>query len=150
MNNRLYNIIFPIWLMLFNPLIGIPMLFVNYFIDRSIYYLILRNNEFYVNNKKSFNTCVNLAFIMGITVDFLGFIFLVLVKGLEYSNYKEWIGLEVIFTIIGCSLLIGFLNYHLSLTLKIPKNIAFKIGVCMGIITTPWLFLIPPYYNNFK
>ena len=144
MQNKLFNLVFPTWIIIANPFTGIPLLFINYFLDRFIYWVVLKNDKVYVENRESFNNTVLYAFYVGLTVDFIGLVFLWLTKGLEYSRFGEWIGQEVIFSLLICGLIIFYSNYRLALTkLKLTKKIAIMLGFFMGIITTPWFFYSP-------
>lgn len=157
----LYNIIFPLWAYLyFSPLVVIP-LFGNLLVDGGIIMLVLKRNGIKLERKKLRKQILQ-AWGLGFVADLIGVGIIVLndfVIGPVLNRYvnielmisygpHDLISLLVLFFIV---MFIGYLiflfNRGLARKAGISDTIAYRIGLMMGILTAPWLFIYPMFWN---
>ena len=166
---KLYNVIFPIWLLLIFPqtwLVSIP---TNFIIDLTVVVVamkLLKINDIKLYAKKSILNVV----VFGFLSDIIGGLFMLLPNFIYSSvpnNISDWMYrhiltaamydpfsslwgfLYVVFCIVISSVFIYLFNSKLSFNKTeisiIEKK---KISLALAIVTAPYLFLIP--YNVFN
>ncbi len=159
----LYNIIFPIWLLLWFPswlwLIIIPL---NYLVDRAVFTILAKkakpelNTQFFRQNTWK-------LFLRGFGADFIGTLFLLIPtlfdiifdfsnksfldfnQALSYAPFSN--PLALIYTIIAIAFA-GFLIYKFDKKALLKMGVfgeaeAKKIALLLAIITAPYLYLLP-------
>ena len=158
---KLYNIIFPIWLMLFFPPVILITLAGNWIIDSAVlilcYYFFKPHKEmdwmfFY---KKS----IVKVWLYGLLADFIGAVILYacvglqdflglsneVINGISYDPYSNFLA----FTLILISMLISGLfillfNYNFTFRSLIKDELTrWKVAAFIAITTLPWTFLLP-------
>lgn len=168
---KAYNVIFPIWLLLFFP----PVIFIslagNFVIDSFViivcffmYKLTYQNLTLKTFYKKSFLK----VWLFGFLADILGaaFLFLVLFlgsglglpyeieAGISYDPFSSPIAVVIIIiSMLISSFFIFLFNYKFTFkTLIVEKAMRIKVALTIAIITTPWTFLLPTkwFYNFWK
>jgi hypothetical protein len=148
---RLYDVVFPVWLILLHPLVGIPAYAINYFVDFFVLKFSLRRQGIAVEGKRLWGLTFALSLI-GFGSDILGVVVLfTLHTGVAYliPNYNPWfssIGLLVTGLAVVCTgvLIFFFDRVYLSRRLQIDRRLAGKVALSFAIITAPYLFLLPP------
>lgn len=159
-NVKLYNVIFPLWLILFFP----PVLFIalagNFIIDSLVvvacYYVYkVKNTQIKLINfyKKS----ILKVWIFGFVADAFGAILLLIsvwndnifpykiTSAINYNAFRHPVALIiVIFAMLLASTFIFFFNYRI-IFYKVIENkvLRFRIAITIAIITIPWTFIIP-------
>ncbi len=141
---RLYNVIFPVWMLTLFPqmwLIAIPGNFVIDSIVLIILMFILKvecKKSFYIKN-------IFKVFALGFAADMISALTLFLITMYTpVSNYvvmaDEWF--LTIPALLFASLLIFVFNYFISFK-KHEKSIRLKMALTFAIATAPYTFLIP-------
>lgn len=141
---RLYNVIFPVWMLTLFPqtwLIAIPGNFVIDSIVLIILMFILKvecKKSFYIKN-------IFKVFTLGFAADIISALTLFLITMYTpVSNYvvmaDEWF--LTIPALLFASLLIFVFNYFISFK-KHEKSIRLKMALTFAIATAPYTFLIP-------
>jgi len=145
--SKLYNVIFPLWFAFFMPPLVFITLIGNLVIDGLVIYLTLKLSKVLVPND-ILKKIILKAWGLGFVADILGagLIFL----SSEYFNlnfYRIWDnGTEFIIVsgvILLIGLVIGLFNYIICRKASLSGEISRRVALSMGIITAPWMFLIP-------
>lgn len=145
---KLYNVIFPIWLIIMMPPFVFVAAILNLMIDGTVIYLMVRINKIRLELKE-LRTSIIKAWGFGMLADLVGMLMLLFIgmnfNSLEvYNVWKEPLSLVIyIIVVLIVGLAIYLFNYRMFFKKGLDKNLSFKIGMAMGIITAPWTFLIP-------
>lgn len=147
-NIKLYNLIFPLWAVFYIPPILYFALAGNFIIDGMVIWVTLFVNKVKLERIRLFIK-ISQAWCFGLLVDLLGTsvisvlsIYLRIIS--EYNPWDNFLSAFLyILTVLICGLMIAVINYHLFQKEITDKKIRFRIAMAMGIITTPWTFLIP-------
>lgn len=159
---KLYNIIFPIWLLIFFPPIIFITLAGNFVIDSlvilacvSIFKLAINSEE-----RKSFykNSIIKvwlfgfladiigaaILFILGIWGEYFGLSY-ELVSAIDFDPFSNPLAVMVIvFAMLVSALFIFLYNYKITFRELIKDNsVRFKVALTIAIVTMPWTFLLP-------
>ena len=165
MKIKLYNIIFPIWILFIVPPIILVVLPSNFIIDSLV--LIITLKVFKIHNiKEIYIKTIFKIWIFGFFADIIGAIFLLISQFIPgefwYNNILAplmWNPFENVFSFIYCTfgvLISGMFIYLFNKkiifkTIDIKDNIKKKIAISLTIITAPYLFYLPSkvIYNNY-
>lgn len=159
---KLYNIIFPIWLLIFFPPIIFITLAGNFVIDSlvilacvSIFKLAINSEE-----RKSFykNSIIKvwlfgfladiigaaILFILGILGEYFGLSY-ELVSAIDFDPFSNPLAVMIIvFAMLVSVLFIFLFNYKITFRELIKDNsVRFKVALTIAIVTMPWTFLLP-------
>lgn len=149
----LYNVIFPIWMTIFIPPYTLIPLLGNLLIDGSVIYLTLKCSGVRLEGRK-LRTLILMAWMMGFVVDLIGVgLFFLLQymmirffsKDLDYTYiWNDSLSVLALSLIVAvCGTLIFFVNRWLARRAGVKEPAAFRVGLAMGIMTAPYLFLVP-------
>ncbi len=159
---KLYNIIFPIWLLIFFPPIIFITLAGNFVIDSlvilacvSIFKLAVNSEErktFYKNSIIKvwlFGFLADIIgaailFILGIWGEYFGLSY-ELVSAIDFDPFSNPLAVMVIvFAMLVSALFIFLYNYKITFRELIKDNsVRFKVALTIAIVTMPWTFLLP-------
>ena len=158
---KLYNIIFPIWIMLFFPPVILLTLAGNFILDSVIvvacYFLFNPHDE--LNWLAFYKKSILKVWVFGLMVDIIGAVILILCIGLQdligLSNeviqgisYDPFSSLLAIILIIASMLISAFFiilfNYNYTFHNLIKDELTrWKVVAFIALITLPWTFLLP-------
>ena len=137
---RLYNVIFPFWMLILLPvtwLIAIP---ANFAIDSLV--LIIAMHILKMKNKALiYQKCILKVFLFGFLADIIGAGLLFLALYFNWSTMGDELYLTIPALIISGVLIFVF-DYFFSFK-KISKENRFKLALTFAIATAPYTFLIP-------
>jgi len=137
---RLYNVIFPVWMLILFPvtwLIAIP---ANFIIDSLVILLCIHFLK--IEDKKDFYRKTILWVVaFGFLSDILGSIYMTANLVLEVVDNPDS-PLVTIPGVLIAGLLIFVFNYYFTLK-NYDKNIRFKVALTLAIATAPYTFFIP-------
>ncbi|NLY77471.1 MAG: hypothetical protein GX080_05205 [Tissierellia bacterium] len=158
---KLYNVIFPIWLLIFFP----PVIFIalagNFLIDSlvliaSFYVYKLATNS---NLKTFYKKNIVKVWLFGFLADAIGAIilFLIVILGdyfelpyeffnaISYDPFSNYAAVMVIlFAMLVSALFIYLFNYKIVFKKVIEDTSArFKVAFTIALVTMPWTFLLP-------
>lgn len=167
MKKKLYNIIFPVWLLFIIPPIILFILPANFIIDSLV--LIFSLKILKVSNiKEIFKKIIVKVWIFGFLSDIIGALFLFLSMFIPgefwYDNIMAplmWNPFETIYSFLYCTIgvlisgiFIYFFNKKITLkNIDIKDELKKKISLALAVITMPYLFYLPTsvvYHNYFK
>ncbi|WP_066507514.1 hypothetical protein [Abyssisolibacter fermentans] len=164
---KLYNVIFPIWIILFLPPVILFTLAGNFVIDSLVvigcfYAFKLRNYQF--DLKSFYKKNILKVWIFGFIADFIGAIILFLTltvvdntfdipyevtNAISYNPFSNVAGfLTVVFAMLVSCLFIYLFNYYRTFKYIKEVKLRFKLALTIAIITIPWTFLIPYKWLN--
>lgn len=155
---RLYNIIFPIWLLLLVPPIVLIVMPSNFIIDSIVLIIGLKLLKI-TNPFDKYKKAIIKVWIIGFIVDILGSLLLLLTQFISSNEYLYeklvyplvWNPFEsilaliyILIVVIICGFLIYLINYKFSFK-KTDLKINEKrfVSILLGIITAPYLFFFP-------
>ena len=142
---KLYNVIFPVWMLLLFPAVWLVVFPGNFIIDS----LVLIAAMFYlkIEDKKAwYKKHILKIFAFGMISDMIGSLFLLLVLYIT-----GWLGIDVIsadgvmYTVpalLLAALLIYVFNYYVTFK-KAENPVRRQTSLIFAIVTAPYTFLIP-------
>lgn len=140
-NNKLYNVLFPVWLLLIFPAVWLIVFPGNFIIDSLV--LIISMYLLKMHSKKIFyKRHILKVFIFGLLADVIGSAFLFLMC---YVFELGTVGDELYLTIPGVlisALMIFIFNYFFTFR-KIGKKNRILFSLIFAVVTAPYTFLIP-------
>jgi len=158
---RLYNVIFPIWLILIIPPIILITLPSNFIIDSLVLILGLKLVKT-TNLFNKYKISILKVWIFGFIVDVMGSLLLLLTQfmGNNECLYEKLIYpivwnpfesiiafLYVLIVVMICGVLIYLINYKFSFNKTDLDNKSKKtISLLLGVVTAPYLFFLPTSY----
>jgi hypothetical protein len=151
----LYDLIFPLWIAIyFWPLILIPLIG-NLVIDGAVISLALRKNGVRLERNTLWKWILS-AWGLGFLADVIGMLLLILVSwandswlqvasfNVAYGIGKDPLSALVLLLVTAfCGWLIYRFNRWLGRKAGVEEAVAHRVALAMGIITAPWLFLVP-------
>lgn len=156
---KMYNVIFPVWLIwLFPPIVFIS-LAGNFVIDSLV--ILLGFKFLHIIDKTGmtsgtlYKKSIIKVWLFGFLSDFIGAVFLLLIPisdflpqeiiaSISFNPFNNVFGLLIVLiSMLIASFIIYFLNYRL--TFKWMEDAASRkaISLLLAIVTSPWTFLIP-------
>ena len=138
---KLYNVLFPFWMLMLFPQLWLIILPGNFIIDSLVLLISLKLLKI-GDRKQWYKTCILKIFIIGMISDIMGssyMLFMMLVFDVGYM------GDELYLTIPGlviASVWIFLLNYHVTFK-KLDKKMRLKLAVIFAVATAPFTFLVP-------
>jgi hypothetical protein len=142
---RLYNILFPIWILYFFPPFIVIAIIGNLMIDASIIILVTKLNHIAIGQMKIYKY-IFCSFLFGFLADFAGaFIVWLLSMKLNFisefgfSDGKSFLVFMLIISTVGVAIYI--FNYYYTRRILGMTRYCKKYATSMAIITAPWLFL---------
>lgn len=161
-STKLYNIIFPIWFLLFFPPVILLTLAGNYIVD-SLVIIVCFSVYKLVNSGFNLNTFYKESILKvwgyGFLADIIGAVILFvlglfgdrfglsyeLTSAICYDPFSNYLAVIIILGSIAVSAIFIFLfNYKYSFKNLIEeKTLRFKIALTIAIVTAPWTFMLP-------
>ena len=137
---RMYNVLFPVWMLILFPQMWLIVLPGNFLIDSLVLLLgmyvlmIAEKGAFYKQN-------ILKIFLFGLLADVIGAAFMLLMLVLNISVMgDEWY--FTVPAIIISAVCIFVLNYYVTFRTA-DKNLRFKLAMTFALATAPYTFLIP-------
>ena len=137
---RMYNVLFPVWMLILFPQMWLIVLPGNFLIDSLV--LLLGMYVLKIAEKGAFNKQNILKiFQFGLLADVIGAAFMLLMLVLNISVMgDEWY--FTVPAIIISAVCIFVLNYYVTFRTA-DKNLRFKLAMTFALATAPYTFLIP-------
>ena len=138
---KLYNILFPIWLILLIPTAWLVVLPVNFIVDSVVLLIAMRAMNI-LHRKNMYKKTILKIWIFGFLSDIIGALAIFGAMALFELNIQ---GDEPILTIpatLIAAIFIFIFNYKISFK-GYDKKIGFKMALTFAIATAPYTFLIP-------
>ncbi|MGE5381758.1 MAG: hypothetical protein ACM3NT_11925 [Methylocystaceae bacterium] len=146
---RHYNLIFPLFITIFLPPFIIIPLVGNLLIDATIYYLFLRQ----MNTLPPFPKLIKMvlpAWVLGFIADIMGAALLIAaseILPLKLDLIGIWTNPITVLLVLLVIALVGWLIYRLNLWLlgryQVNHEVSALVALAMSFITAPWFFLVP-------
>lgn len=158
---RLYNVIFPIWLLLLiHPIFWLALIPSNFIIDSLVIYVALKMLN--IESKKTiYKKTILLVVLFGFLADFIGAGLLLLAPAIPIEAFQQQVLIPLYnnpfsniysFIFISCILLLtGYLIYVFNRYISFRKTDLSNhhkhlVALYLAIFTTPYLFLIPTQF----
>ena len=137
---RLYNILFPIWMLMLFPLTWLVILPANFIID-SLVLLIAMAALKLTERSVKYKKYIVKIFIFGMLSDIIGTVIPLAATYFDLYNFYN----ELLFTVPGvllAGLMIYFFNYCFTFR-ELDKTTRKKLALTFAIATAPYTFAIP-------
>ena len=138
---RLYNVLFPFWMILLFPQVWLIVLPGNFIIDSAVLLIslaILKIPE----KKQWYKKHILKIYAFGMLSDIIGSAFLLLMMiGFEVGQMGDELYLTLPALFISAALIFVF-NYFITFK-KTDKKLRLKLALIFTIITAPYTFLVP-------
>lgn len=167
---KLYNVIFPIWFILFFPPVVLITFVGNYFIDSLVViacFYVFKVKQLNLDLKTFYKKSIIKVWVFGFLADLIGAAILLLfsmfgdslglpyevTSAISYNSFKHPAAIIIIiFAMIVSSIFIFLFDYKISFRdLVEDKHLKMKIAFTIAIITIPWTFILPTewFYSGF-
>ena len=155
-DTKLYNMLFPIWLLVFIPWLVFPAAVLNFGIDTLVLLLALRHLG--VTPKKTvWKKSIIRVVIFGFLGDIVGALAMISIglalEEMDYDIYNKlmynpWSNIASLCIAIGCMAFASFVIYKLDKRFAFTKTALTdiqkkKTALAMAVFTTPILFIVP-------
>ena len=137
---RLYNVLFPLWMLMLFPQMWLIVLPGNFLVDSAV--LLLAMAALKITERKTvYKQHILKVFCFGLLADVIGsgLMFLVLILDL-YQTGNEWY--LAIPAVILSSICIFLFNYFITFK-KMEKTIRLKLALTFAVVTAPYTFMVP-------
>lgn len=157
---KLYNLVFPVWLLWIVPLTWIVVLPVNFLIDLLVVVVTMKYLKI-SNIKQNAKAVIVRVWLMGFAADFIGSFVMYMVTELDFGPHNQWwdkIQYAVmyypfqsgmaIFIVAICIVLTAFCIYLFNYKWALEKA-EFqdaerkKVALSLAVFTAPYLFYLP-------
>lgn len=158
---KLYNVIFPIWLILILPPIVLLVIPSNFVIDSVVLLASLKLLKM-TNIFEKYKSSILKIWLIGFAVDIFGSLLLLLTQFIPTNDYLyqnlvyplAWnpfnsilAFIYALLVVIICAFLIYIINYKFSLKkVDIEVKTKKKVALFLALFTAPYLFLLPTSY----
>lgn len=138
---KLYNVLFPFWMLLLFPQLWLIVLPGNFIIDSlvllaSLYILKI------ANKKQWYKKHIGKIFAFGMLSDIIGAAYMLfLMLAFEVGRMGDELYLTIPALVISAILIFVF-NYCITFK-KAEKDLRFKLAITFAIVTAPYTFLVP-------
>ncbi|TEB06678.1 hypothetical protein Psch_00210 [Pelotomaculum schinkii] len=159
---KLYNVIFPIWFLMFLP----PVIFVtlagNFIIDSLVIlvcFYVFKLADSQINLKTFYMKSIFKVWIFGFLADIIGAAILfatgilgdyfglshTLISAISYDPFNHTGAVIItIFAMLVSSFFIFLFNYRITLrNLILERKLRLKVALTIAIVTIPWTYLLP-------
>jgi hypothetical protein len=158
---KLYNVIFPIWFLLFFPPVIFFTLAGNFVIDSVVVlicFFIFKVSKTSLELKAFYLKNILKVWLYGFLADFIGALVLFtvsvssdliklpngIISGINFDPYKHPLAVLIILIAMLISALFIFIfNYKSTFRDIADKKLRFKLALTIAIVTMPWTFLLP-------
>lgn len=159
---KLYNVIFPVWFLIFFPPVIFVTLIGNFIIDSLVTllcYAVFKLSALKLDLKTFYKKSILKVWIFGFVADIIGaaLLFTVNISGTSLGLPNEYLtginydpfGNPQSLVIIVAAMLVSaafilFFNYRFTFARQIvDKKLRFKVALTIALITMPWTFLLP-------
>lgn len=138
---KLYNVLFPFWMLLLFPQLWLIVLPGNFLID-SLVFLISMLILNIANKKQWYKRCILKIYAFGLLADMIGSAYmLIMIIGLNVGRMGDEPYLIVPALIISAALIFVF-NYAKTFR-GFDKKTRIKLALILAVMTAPYTFLVP-------
>lgn len=137
---KLYNVLFPFWMLLLFPVTWLIVIPGNFLID-SLVLLVSLSALKIADKKQWYKRYILKIFAFGMLSDIIGAAYMMLMVVLEIGRMGD----EPYLTIPGlliAAVMIFVLNYFVTFR-KVEKSLRVKLALIFAVVTAPYTFLVP-------
>ena len=137
----LYNVLFPLWMLMLFPIVWLIVLPGNFIID-SIVLIVALNLIKYPEKKLFYKKHIFTIYAFGLLADLFGAAFLMVTMFVfQLGTMGDELYLTLPATVISAVLIFIF-NYFVTFKMH-DKNLRFKLSLTFSIVTAPYTFMTP-------
>ena len=138
---RLYNVLFPFWMLMLFPITWLVVLPGNFLVDSLVLLISLRVLKI-VDRKMWYKRHILKIFAFGMLSDLVGAAYMLLMLSkfdIGYMGDELYLTLPAILI---AAVLIFLSNYYITFR-KVEKPLRLKLALTFAIVTAPYTFLVP-------
>jgi hypothetical protein len=137
---KLYNVLFPFWMLLLFPQVWLIVLPGNFIIDSIV--LIIGMAALKIADKKQFyKKYILKIFAFGMLSDIIGAVYMLIMTILEVGVMGDELYLTLPALVISAAFIFVF-NYFVTFK-KIDRSLRLKLSIVFAVATAPYTFLVP-------
>ncbi len=138
---KLYNVLFPFWMLVLFPQVWLIVLPGNFIIDSLVLLISMRILK--IGDKKQwYKKYILKIYVFGIISDLIGSVYMLLMTAVfQVGVMGDELYLTIPALMISASLIFVF-NYFVTFG-KIDQQLRFKLSLIFAVVTAPYTFLIP-------
>lgn len=137
---KLYNILFPIWMLMILPTAWIAVLPLNFIVDSLVLVICSKKLGIWVDG--IYKKHILKVWIFGFLADLIGALYIFIIMwGFELDTQPDDIRITLPALLISAVLILVF-NFFISFK-DIDKKSRFKMAFIFALVTAPYTFLIP-------
>ena len=137
---RLYNVLFPFWMLVLLPPLWLIILPGNFLIDSLVLLVSLRAMK--IDGRKAwYKRHILKVFLFGMLSDILGAVWLLLMLALEVCGNPDSLWLTIPAILLTAALIFVF-GYFVTFR-KEERQLRLKMSLVFAVVTAPYTFLIP-------
>lgn len=137
---KLYNVLFPLWMLLLFPVTWLIVLPANYIIDSLVLLISMYALRIY-QKKEFYKRSILKIFLIGIFSDVIGSFYMLVNVLLEVGHMADEWYITVPALVISAAL-IFVLNYYITFR-NVDKKTRLLLSLIFAIVTAPYTFLVP-------
>ncbi|MDO4530539.1 MAG: hypothetical protein Q4C06_01045 [Bacillota bacterium] len=138
---KLYNVLFPLWMLLLIPVLWLIVIPGNFIID-SIVLLVSMAALKITEKKQWYKKYILKIFLFGMLSDVIGAAYMLLMMVVfRLGNMGDELYLTIPGLLISAVMIFVF-NYFVTFK-KIDKPLRFKLAIIFAVVTAPYTFLVP-------
>ena len=137
---KLYNVLFPLWMLLMFPVTWLFVLPGNFLIDSLVLCLFMKILKF-SDKKEFYKKSIVKIFTIGIVSDVIGSAYMLIMVFLELGNMADEWYITVPGVLIS-AVSIFVLNYYITFR-NLDKKQRLILSLAFSVITAPYTFLVP-------
>ncbi len=139
---KLYNVLFPFWMLMLFPQMWLIVLPANFVIDSLVLLILMKVLSFSKKTKKRFfKRHILKIFGIGLVSDIAGSAYMFIMTMLGYVARGDELKITVPALLIS-AILIYVINFHVSFK-NFDRKTRIKMSLTFAIATSPYTFLIP-------
>ena len=138
---KLYNVLFPFWMILLVPQVWLIVLPGNFIID-SIVFIISMKALKIADKKQWYKRCIIKIWGFGMLSDIIGSAYMLLMLMVfEVGSMGDELYLTVPALVISAALIFVF-DYFITFK-KMERSLRLKLAIIFAVVTAPYTFLVP-------
>ena len=155
--DRLYNVMFPIWMLLLFPQLWIITLPLNFLVDGAVLWFTLGAlGIVQARRRKLCKRAIFLVWTLGFIADFIGAFFMFVWNIVDFEDvsfgnaimYNPFQRVDSLLWVTFCVVLTGFIIYlfnrYIALrNLPLEDGILQRLSLSLAVFTAPYLFYLP-------
>lgn len=137
---KLYNVLFPFWMLMLVPSLWLIVLPGNFIIDSLVLVVSMAALKL-ADRKTLYKRSILKIFGFGLLADFIGTGYMLLMLVLEWTDSGDSLSLTLPALILSAAMI--FVFHYFIIFKKTVKSLRLKLALIFSLVTAPYTFLVP-------